>query len=784
MEQPTGTVTFLFSDIEGSTKLLQALGSTRYAEQLDRHRAIMRKQFEAYAGYEVGTEGDSFFVAFGSANDAAHAASVAQQELHAVDWPDGCALRVRIGIHTGEPVIVESAYIGVDVHKAARIMSAGHGGQVLLSEATRRLLEARFEVSDLGEQRLKDLLAPERLYQLAIAGVPDTFPRLRTLEGRKTNLPAPVSDFIGREAELDAVGALLREERRLVTLTGVGGAGKSRIALSVAAILVDDFAGGVFYVQLSSLRDETLVLAEIAKALEVEQDPQRPLLSTLGDAIGDRKLLLLLDNADRVRAAAPELARLLETCPHLSAMVTSRVSLGLAGETVYQVPPLASSEALDLLISRAQSNGVHLERADPALVMLVERVERLPLALELAAARLQLLSPAELASKVENAIFESGRLEHAPTRQQTIRSMIDWSYDLMTEPEQTLFARLSIFVAHAPLEALEKICGTDLETLSGLVRAGFVRVLEAPDGDQAGFVLPAMVRSYARQRLTLSGEEQAIAAAHAEYYLGVAERLRAAGPERAKSEHEQRNYWAALDWAKAHDAGLAAALGRVLGDLFRLQGRVQEGHSVIAALDHRVTRPVDAPAPPRPRQAQEPRRATTVATDGEAAAELERGRALLSSGALEEAGSHLGRALSRARDAGDDELTLSAAVCLAYADLHRQQQSRALRSLLIALRLIESTGSSRLSGACFEGFAAIATASGEFAHAARMQGAAESFGGDAEGDELAARARADTETALTAALGEDAYRNHRTAGAALSVAAASAEARAGTFTGG
>jgi predicted ATPase/class 3 adenylate cyclase len=758
IEQPSGTVSFFFSDVEGSTRLLQALGGEAYIEQLDRHRTLLRERFEAHAGYEVDTEGDAFFVAFGSASHAVEAAREVQEAFAAADWPDGHEFRVRIGIHTGEPVIVPRNYVGIDVHKAARIMAAGHGGQVLLSEATRRLLDDRFYLHDLGEHRLKDLLQPERLYQLAIPGLSESFPPLRTLAGKATNLPASISDFIGRRQEVEAVLALLREGgRRLVTLTGVGGVGKTRLALRAAADLLDEFDGGVFQVSLSAVRDEMLVLAEIAKTLSITEAPGRPLAETLVKALAERKLLLLLDSFDRVRSAAPHLARLLESCPQLTVLVTSRVPLGMAGELVFPVPPLTSTEALDLLVTRAQALGIRLERADPALVTLVERVEHLPLALELAAGRLQILRPAELALKIDEAIFESGRLEYAPTRQQTIRSMIDWSHELMSEAEQQLFARLSVFSAQAPIEALEEICGADLETLSSLVIAGFVRRQEG-EGGQARFVLPAIVRSYARERLRLGGEESTIARAHAIHYLTLARRT--AGLARdVTPETEQGNYWAALEWAEEHDHALAEELGRALGDLFHSSGRVQEEHTVIAAIDQ-LRRP-----------------------QHDSSAEGERQGQLRATSDSDEDADELRRALQRARDAGDDERTSNAAVQLGCCDLQRGQHAVALRSFLIGLRLLEADPTSPWTAPCLEGFAAIAAVTGELVHAARMQGAASSFPASGAGEDLAATLRHDTRTAIVAALGLERYESARRAGATLSLKEVAAEARSGTAPG-
>jgi tetratricopeptide (TPR) repeat protein len=490
-----------------------------------------------------------------------------------------------------------------------------------------------------------------------------------------------------------------------------------------------------------------------------------------------------LDSFDRVRSAASELTGLLEACPGLSILVTSRVPLGIGGETIYPVPPLAPDEALDLLVSRAQAFGVRLERADPALVMVAERVECLPLALELAAGRLRLLPAAELATQIEEAVFESGRLEFAPTRQQTVRSMIDWSYELLSEEERQLFARLSVFSASAPLDALRAIAGADLETLSGLVSAGLVRRLEAPGG-QAHFGLPAIVQAYARERLRQSGEEPAIARAHAVYFLELARRLRASPPSRRVLEG-QGNYWAALDWAKEHDAGLAGELGSVLGELFRSQGRVREQRTVIAALKHMPPPPPTIPKETEARPDSRPPADgpdTGPSADGpDTRADLEQGSTLLETGEYDQAAEQLARVLKRAREARDGALESTAALYLGYAELRRGAYPQALRSLLIALRTIEADETTPLLAApCFEGFAALAAATGEVVHAARMQGAASSFSGEVVADDVVAKLRSETAATLVALMGQERYGEACAAGAQLSFSEAAAEARIGT----
>jgi class 3 adenylate cyclase len=339
--QPTGTVTFLFSDIEGSTRLVNQLGPERYAETLAFHRSLLRDAFARHEGYEVDSDGDAFFVAFERATDAVAAAAESQTRLGAAEWPHGEAVSVRMGLHTGEPHVVPPAYVGLDVHKAARIMASGHGGQVLLSQSTRELVDVA--VSDLGEHRLKDLSAPERIYQLGDG----TFPRLKTLH--QTNLPVPVTSFHGRSVELAALRELLGGTR-LLTLTGPGGAGKTRLAVHAAAESSDGFPDGVWWVPLSSIRDPALVESAVVEALGAEGE--------LASAIGARRQLLVLDNFEQVVDAAGNVSRLLERCPNVTFIVTSRERLQIAGEVEYPVDALGENEAVELFRARAGAVGV------------------------------------------------------------------------------------------------------------------------------------------------------------------------------------------------------------------------------------------------------------------------------------------------------------------------------------------------------------------------------------------------------------------------------------------
>ena len=411
--QPSGTVTLLFSDVEGSTRLLERLGKETYAEVLEQHRLLLRGVFARHDGYEVDTEGDGFFVSFSRAGHAVAAAGEAQQALAAAAWPaEGVELRVRMGLHTGEPLLVGARYVGMDVHRAARIMAAGHGGQVLLSQATRVLVDGR-DLTDLGDHRLKDFDESVRLFQIGAAD----FPPLKTLNN--TNLPVAASSFVGRERELAEVTSLLRNGGgRLATLTGPGGSGKTRLALEAGGDVVGDYPDGVFWIGLSSLREPALVVETIARTLGAR--------SGLAERIGDRTLLLLLDNFEHVIDAAVELSVLLGACRNLRLLVTSRELLRLQGEVEYQVPPLAQDEAEDLFCARSR-----LPR-DDEIADLCRRLDYLPLAVELAAARTAVLSPAQIGERLSQRLdlFRGGR--DADPRQQTLRATIEWSYELLS----------------------------------------------------------------------------------------------------------------------------------------------------------------------------------------------------------------------------------------------------------------------------------------------------------------------------------------------------------------
>jgi predicted ATPase/class 3 adenylate cyclase len=491
---PSGTVTFLFTDIEGSTRLLHELGPERYAEAVAEHRRFLREAFARHGGVEVDTQGDSFFYAFPTAPGALQAAAEGHDAL--AHGP----VRVRIGLHTGTPHLSGEGYVGEDVHLGARIAAAAHGGQVLVSATTRALVDAS-ALRDLGEHRLKDLSARERIYQL---GEGD-FPPLKSLF--RTNLPVPSTRFLGREHELAEVSALLsRADVRLLTLTGPGGTGKTRLALQAAATQADRFADGVWWVPLASLRDPQLVLEKAAQTLESKIG--------LAEHIADKRLLLLFDNFEHVAEAAPDLAGLLVACPNLELVVTSRERLRLTGEREYPVPPLAENEAVALFIERAIS-----AQPDEHVRAICKRVDRLPLAVELAAARTTVLSPKQILERLEQRLpLLTGGPRDAPERQQTLRATIEWSYELLSIDEQKLFAQMAVFAGGCTLEAAEQICDADLDTLQSLVEKSLVR------HTNERYWMLEMIREFAGEQLAHAGEYGPTAATHAEYFAALAER--------------------------------------------------------------------------------------------------------------------------------------------------------------------------------------------------------------------------------------------------------------------
>jgi predicted ATPase/class 3 adenylate cyclase len=552
---PAGTVTFLFTDVEGSTKLLHELGAETYAEQLGEHRLIVRGACTARCGVEVDTQGDAFFVAFPMAQHALEAAQAITEGL------SSGPIALRIGLHTGTPLLTEEGYVGEDVHFAARVAASAHGGQIVLSHATSALLDDRYPLVELGEHRLKDIPEPVAIYQLGDR----EFPPLKTISN--TNLPRPASRFVGRDRELSEVLGRFVEGARLVSLTGPGGTGKTRLAIEAAATLVPEYKAGVFWVGLASLRDPALVTETIAQTLGAKDG--------LGGHIGEREMLLLLDNLEQVVEAAPELSSLLQGCPNLSLLVTSRELLRVQGEVEYPVPPLAEAEAVSLFSERAQT------AATAEIAELCRRLDNLPLAVELAAARITALTPAQILERLSGRLdlLKGGR--DAEARQQTLRATIMWSHDLLKPDEQQLFARLAVFAGGCTLEAAEDIGDADLEILQSLAEKSLVRFTNGR------YWMLETIREFASERLDESGEVEELGRRYAEHYLLLAERAERGSSEETRVrrlDYEQDNFRAALSWfTHAGRADEALRLVCALADSWNVRGQLVEARSHVEA---------------------------------------------------------------------------------------------------------------------------------------------------------------------------------------------------------
>jgi predicted ATPase/class 3 adenylate cyclase len=578
--RPTGTVTFLFSDIEGSTVRWER-DSDAMADALARHDALMRAALEARGAYVFKTVGDAFCAAFATTRDALGAALDAQLALAAEDFSSVEGIRVRMALHTGRSDERDGDYFGPAVNRVARLLAIGYGGQVLVSGVAADLLQGEMpplsSLRDLGEHRLKDLARPEQVYQLIAAGLPEKFPSLRSLDELPNNLPRQLTSFVGRDEVVAEVSKLL-EKFALVTLVGTGGAGKTRCAIQIGAELLDGSGDGVWLAELASISDPTLVATVIAQALNVQAPPSQPILDTLVAYLKRKRLLLILDNCEHVIDEARSVASaILHACEEIRILATSREGLNVSGEETYRMPSLSvpssdrfSTEeasrfgALQLFIDRALSSdkrfALTTENA-PHVAEICRRLDGIPLAIELAAARVKMLSPQQLAQKLDERFrVLTGGDRSALPRQQTMRALIDWSYDLLSDDERTLFRKLSIFAGGFTLESATAVCSDAtidelavFDLLSSLVDKSLVQA--EPAGSGTRYRLLESTRQYAREKLSESGMYEAVARAHAAAYLALAEDLddaRETTPDRAwdtRVELELENFRASLGWA-------------------------------------------------------------------------------------------------------------------------------------------------------------------------------------------------------------------------------------------
>lgn len=609
---PTGTITFLSTDIEGSTTVLERLGDHRYAQVLEEYRQVLRTTSEETGGQVIDTQGDAFLVAFRRARDGVTTAVTAQRAIKAHLWPDNASVRVRMALHTGEPMHAAGGYVGLDVHRAARICSAAHGGQVLLSQTTGTLVEhdlpSEVSLRELGAHRLKDLQRSEKIFQVLHPDLPAEFPPLKSLDTLPNNLPVQLTSFIGLEREIVQVKHVLATTR-LLTLTGAGGCGKTRLALQVAAEMLEDFAEGVWLVELATLSDPTLVPQAVASALNVREQPGRPLQATLADYLSSRELLLVLDNCEHLVAHCARLAEtLLRACPHLRILATSREALGIAGETIRPVPSLSVPDPRHHptveTLRRSEATRLFIERAIAVLptfsptggnaenvTQVCQRLDGIPLAIELAAARVKVLTVEQIAARVDDRFrLLTGGSRTALPRHQTLRATMDWSYDLLSEAERVLLRRLSVFAGGFTLEAVEAVCtgaGVEasevLDLLTHLVDKSLVVMEER--GGTSRYRLLDTVRQYSRDKLLASGEAPMMRGRHQDWYLQLAERAepQLQGPDQRLwldlLEMEHDNLRTALDWSKAEEDGSETGLrlAGVLWWFWFVRGYLSEG---------------------------------------------------------------------------------------------------------------------------------------------------------------------------------------------------------------
>ena len=733
---PTGTVTFLFTDIEGSTRLWEERPEAM-GEALARHDALLAEAIVAHGGYVFKTIGDSVCAAFDTAPDALRAALAAQRALHAEPWGESGPLRVRMALHTGAAEERAGDYAGPPLNRVARLLTIGHGGQILLSQSTYDLVRDELppgaSARDLGERRLKDLIRPERAFELVTADLPSDFPPLRTLDARRHNLPVQATPLIGREREVtSARERLLTPGVRQLTLTGPGGTGKTRLGLQVAAEAVDRFEDGVFFVALAPIGDPALVAPTIAETLGVRDAGGRPLRESLEDYLQDKQLLLVLDNFEQVLGAAPLVAELLARAPELKILVTSRAVLHLRGEHEFPVPPLALPDPGSLpsvgAMSQYAAVALFIERAAavnpdfavtnenaPAVAEICHRLDGLPLAIELAAARIRLLPPAAMLARLGRRLpFLTGGARDLPARQQTLRGTIEWSYDLLDEGERRLFRWLAPFVGGCTLEAVETVCNAlgDLQVdvldgVASLVDKSLVRQDQGTGGEHC-FAMLETIREYALEQLEASGEVGALRRQHAEYYLALAEEAELRfweggeyGLWLTRLEQEHDNLRAALAWSQteAGDAEIGLRLAGALWWFWFVHSHYSEGRRWLE---------------------------TTLAVSGEASISL-RAKLLTGAGQLVRVQGDYGRgaalleeAVGLCRDLGDIRGLARALIELAFASLFRGDDQQAAAFWEESLALSRRSGHSWGVATSLHGLGRAAEFRGDYERAAAL----------------------------------------------------------------
>jgi predicted ATPase/class 3 adenylate cyclase len=705
--RPIGTITFLFSDIEGSTQHLADLGAERYGALLATHRTLLRDVFTRHAGHDFGGAGDSMFVAFTSAHDALRGALDAQLALANHAWPDDRPLRVRMGLHTCEATSVADDYVGIGVHRASRICDAGHGGQVLLSQTTHALaMENReFAVRDLGEHELKSLPEAQHLYQLLHPRLQADFPALRTAGKREPALPPQATPLVGRGRELRALRDLLHDPAlRLLTLTGPGGTGKTRLAIQTAANLADDFPHGVYFVALAAIDVPSLVVPAVANALGISAAAGQSLTAYLAG----KTMLVVLDNFEQVVDAAEELASLIAGAPTVKFLATSREALHLKGEQVYPVAPLALADAhhgasISVLL-QCESVALFVERAKAvqpdfaltddnarAVAEICRQLDGLPLAIELAAARAGLLSPHALLKRLPERmkLLASGARD-VPVRQQTIRNTLAWSYDLLDDAERELFAQLGVFAGTFAIESAELVCDTSLDIIASLVDKSLVR----RQGDRLGML--ATIRAFAVEKLAASVFADDIGARHAAHFEAL---VYDAGAQRASDEKtaldrleaDHDNVRAALDWLRSNAPVRFVGAAGSLGWFWHLHSHFTEGR---AYLSDALAMAPDA----------DETRARVLSSAGEVAAW---------SGALIAARTTIDEAISLWRELGREREISMSLLDLGWGCFNGGDDPAARKSMEESLRVAQATGERALINRARIGLLQVLVALGE-----------------------------------------------------------------------